>query len=257
VKCEKEFQGMLDLVIEEYEIATDGSSKYFGYMYQTINVFAITVMAIVAIAFSKEVTPMLNKFLFQFCIPLIGYIFGLFYAYNSYAIAKIGTFQKICEEKIKILSKEITRSNAYLGWTYYVAKKPDSFILPYGTLLAFFLLMPPFSIIYLANVELDTFKFALDCEPIKKTYFIISIACYFVYLFFMIKIMVDSKKMIDKRGSVYITHYFDNEGKIYFEEKHFTNQTKKNRIKDVVTKLIHKISEKMKKPKGSSKNEKI
>lgn len=211
---------MMDLINLEYNEANVGSARYFDNLYRTIQAYLIAIVALVILPLEK-VDGAIYVFLFLLLIPCLTYIFGLFYCYNGYAIAKIACFQKQCEGKLRILSTLKYKSNVYYGWTYFVAKKKDSFILAYGTFLVFFLLIP-IACIVLGLLKLDRTNVKMELiipkTPFHWSILILSVCLYLIYFSFMLKIIIDTKRMIALRNTMSVDYHIEENGGISFLE---------------------------------------
>ncbi len=207
----------MDLIISEYDDANRRADKYFDFMYKTVQIFFAAIMTIIVFAL-KDTEGLMYQLLLLLIIPIIIYVFGLFYCYNNYAISKLSFFQKICEYKIKILSNLINGMNAYLGWTYFVAKKKDAFILPYGTLLAFFIVLPIGCILLsFFDLKSEVFLMLWPVEAIKQALLILSTVCYLIYIIFLCVIIYQLNKMIRIRANLRLQYTIDNERIIFIE----------------------------------------
>lgn len=215
------YEGLIELVRSEYDEANKSSARYFDFMYRVISSFVLAVLGIILVPLTEQ-GGIISKFLLQIGVPAVVYVFGLFYCYNSYAIGKIAYFQKICEEKIKILSMLAYHSNAYLGWVYFVANKKDNFKLPYGTFLALFILFPAGCILLsFSDLPSDSnnITFAWPTSESEKCILAISLLSYIIFFVFMVILIFDIKKMVNKREKVFVTHHFDSDGRIHFVER--------------------------------------
>lgn len=145
----------LDILFEEYKLGEEIGGKYFSYMYSTIHFTLILYGAIIAVfqsVFNHYQTSETYFLIFSYLLPVITYILGLFYAYNSVAISRQGYFMLQIEHDIKEICQSLKMPYPIHCWNSLSKSKknPNRFILPYGTMLMFYILSPIF--FYLFNV---------------------------------------------------------------------------------------------------------
>ncbi|MDR1060367.1 MAG: hypothetical protein LBL83_03945, partial [Clostridiales bacterium] len=142
---DKEYSKQIEIVMKEYNQYCTESNRYFDYLYRTINFFIVAIAAIIVFGL-KDAQGFAYQVVFLFIIPVIVYIFGLFYLYNGLAIAKLSLMQIKCELRIRKLCMVAYNKKLFYGWILSIKNKRDGFLLPYGTLLMLFMLFPVISI---------------------------------------------------------------------------------------------------------------
>jgi hypothetical protein len=237
IEIDELLEKQIGIILEEYKISCNGTDKYFDYLYRTIQFFLMALAAIFVYSL-KEAAGFAYEFLFMLIVPMIGYIFGLFYCYNGYSIAKHALFQKECEEKIKILTKIAYRNNGFRGWTHFVTQKRDGFLLPYGTLLMFFVLMPA-ACIFLSfqDIRAVPFAFTFRIPPTFSSVplLILSVAFYAVFLVFMAVIIAQTWSLLKKVEKTVVEHRLSKEKLVFNvveDGKHKDGKHKDGKRKD-------------------------
>lgn len=192
-------QSNLDLLMAEYKLGEEIGGKYFSYMYSCINyTFLFYGAAILVfyniIASNTEGSDSIVYFaLFYYLLPISTYIFGLFYAYNAVAISRQGYHMIQIENDIIRLSREMGFTYLLHGWDISSKKLPSGFILPYGTMLIFYLSIPVAFLIF-GNIFV-TYEFF--SSPLQASTFITIIPRAFlaIYLVFMLYLIICMFKM--------------------------------------------------------------
>jgi hypothetical protein len=151
----------IDVIYEEYKLSCNSSAKYLQYIYNGLSIYLIAMVS--CFSLNLNIEDIFNyRLIYIFILPILTYVFGLFYSYNGYAIASHGLFQMYCELKIRILLAchiPDIQVDTFCGWNLYKLRNTDEkikfpilksiniLILPYGTCLVLFLLTPAITIL--------------------------------------------------------------------------------------------------------------
>lgn len=195
-------QSNLDLLMAEYKLGEEIGGKYFSYMYSCINyTFLFYGAAILVfyniIAHSNGESDSIVYFaLFHYLLPISTYVFGLFYAYNAVVISRQGYYMIQIENDIIRLNKEMGFTYLLHGWDRISKNLPSGFILPYGTMLIFYFVLPV--AFYVFGNTFETYTFF--STPLSASIFIkivprICLAVYIVFMAILIICMFKMRKM--------------------------------------------------------------
>ena len=135
----------LEMLIAEYQFGEEVGGKYFSYMYSILNftlVFYGAILAIFRDLFVDPQSSVLFVLVITYLLPVVTYILGLFYAYNAVAISRQGYFMIRIESDIIRLNKQFGFKYPLHGWDIFAKNYPSGFLLPYGTMLMFYIIMP-------------------------------------------------------------------------------------------------------------------
>lgn len=206
----KSKQNNLDLLMAEYKLGEEIGGKYFSYMYSCIN-YTFLFYGAAILVFYNIIANQTGKpdsivyfALFYYLLPISTYVFGLFYAYNAVVISRQGYYMIQIENDILRLSTEMGFTYLFHGWDRISKKLPNGFILPYGTMLIFYLGFPvAFYIFGNAFVTYDFFS-----SPQLALIFIriVPCLCFAIYLLFMLYLIICMYKM-KKRYSSELNNY--------------------------------------------------
>jgi len=189
------WEKQIDIINEEYRHSISITDKYFDYMYRTIGFFVASMAALVVYSL-KEATGLQYIIIFSLVLPAVSYIFGLFYCYNGLAIAKCAYFQKICELKLRVLLPHCYGISSFYGWKHFTDNNREGFLLPYGTLLMFFLVFPA------ANIFLSYNNLSIGAIQLLPSSFntllILGIISYLIYFVFVFRLIYLTIKMLEK-----------------------------------------------------------
>lgn len=181
----------LDMLLTEYRLGEEIGGKYFSYMYSTMNftfVFYGATLAIFRDLFIDPQSSLLFVLIITYLLPIITYVLGLFYAYNAVAISRQGYFMILIEQDILHLCKRENYQYPLHGWNIWAKRVPSGFLLPYGTMLMFYIVLPIAMLIF-SVVVIDYYALS---SLLRFILFVALIpACLLtVYLIFMIYLIV-------------------------------------------------------------------
>ena len=187
-------QSNLDLLMAEYKLGEEIGGKYFSYMYSCIN-YTFLFYGAAILVFYNIITSNTGGSdsiayfaLFYYLLPISTYVFGLFYAYNAVAISRQGYHMVQIENDIIRLSREMEFTYLLHGWDINSRKLPSGFILPYGTMLIFYLSVPVAFLIF--GDIFVTFEF-FPSRPLASTFItIVSRAFLAIYWGFMLYLII-------------------------------------------------------------------
>ena len=168
----------LDMLMIEYQMGESIGGKYFSYLYSCLNFTFIFYGASVAIFHGmtkvSDVDPVVLFWLFKYLLPISTYVLGLFYAYNSIVISRQGYYMISIEQSIISINKRLGFSHNLHGWDLLSKKMPSGFILPYGSMLMIYYLLPLASLILANQFTNRLYNLAtingLDITPILVTW---------------------------------------------------------------------------------------
>lgn len=182
----------LKLLLEEYKIGKDVIDGYFRNMYNTISFTIVTYGAVLALSSisSKE-----KRLMFLYFLPILTYILGLLYIYNLLVIMKHGNYTIRLEMLIKLRYYEKKKENClFQGWDTFIKMYGRGGIISYGTVLAFYILLPVFDFLYgygqLKINWVELFKGSLyDIIPN-----LVPIILYIIYIIFVIILIMNIRQ---------------------------------------------------------------
>ncbi len=191
----------IELQLKNYSIFEDRSKQYFTYLYNIIQFTLLYYAAMLVIlnaftgtqSFTERVTFSLIAF---YTLPVVSYILGLFYCYNSLVLYRIGEKQIEIEKKVMKLAKREKIEFSFSDWAQDAKdrKYNSIFILPYGSALMFYILVP-LCIIVIFDVLIkwtyDTFFWVAQV--------VVPLILWIIYLVFMVKII---KKMFEIKNKI-------------------------------------------------------
>ena len=205
VKDKESIQFNIDLLMEEYRLGEEIGGKYFSYLYSTMNFTIIMYAAVIAVfqsLFKNYQSSSTYLLIFSYLLPVMTYILGLFYSYNAIAISRQGYFMICIEQDIAKLCAQAGVSRPIHGWNI-LSKEPPSgcFMLPYGTMLCFYILSPAF-FVFFNGLQLEWAT--MFTTPLEGAIWVIVFPCLFflIYLIFTIIIvgaMFELRKMYSKK----------------------------------------------------------
>lgn len=186
----------LELALEECKMAENTSSRYFGYLYTGINITLVFWSTLLVFVFRENIQPLYFQISTFYLLPLITYILGLMYCYNSCVLAKLGVFQIERELTLKQLNLKCNGSRSYSGWVTFAKKHDGGFILAYGTILALYILFPVFCF-FIGIINNDsTVHFQYTDNYIWDTCFsYLPFMFYAIYFFLAAKIILNIIKL--------------------------------------------------------------
>lgn len=206
----------LDLLLEEHNLGEQVGEKYFSYMYSIIQFTFVFYGGLITVLSSKfRVIETYREtivyiIVFVYSLPIVTYILGLFYAYNSVAISRQGYYMIITEGQIRKFVKRKRFGFKYCGWNILSKNVKSGFILPYGTMLMFYFILPVAT--YFCNIYLVDYSH-IEKYLIPSVLFIIIIPVFllYIYIIFMcilIKAMLNIEKLykteLDKINAEYM-----------------------------------------------------
>lgn len=135
-----------DLLVKNYTFFAERTKQFFTNLYNIIHFTIIFYggMLVLLNAFAgyeKDEQRITFTLLSFYAIPVITYILGLFYGYNSLHLYRLGVEEISIENQIECMAKDNGFEFAFSNWEHKT-KKDQSFLLAYGTLLAFYILAP-------------------------------------------------------------------------------------------------------------------
>lgn len=141
---------ILNWMMEEYKLSSGASHRYINYIYNIIN-YSIVILAGLLTVGEAIREESYSLIIYLIIIPISFVAFGLFYCYNSYTISRSDLFELELEQKINdyFSNNFIKNRNVWLGRRHYVlSDKRKGFVIPYGTMLVVYILIPLASIAY-------------------------------------------------------------------------------------------------------------
>jgi hypothetical protein len=204
-----DFPKGIDVICEEYKLSCNSSSKYLQHIYNGLSIYLVAMVS--CFSFNLNIEDIFNyRLIYVFILPILTYVFGLFYCYNGYAIASHGLFQMYCELKIRILiayHMPDIQVDPFYGWNLYklsntdekikfpVLKSTNILVLPYGTCLVLFLLTPAITILVGCRRG-----WHLDWTNSNViSYVLISMVFYAIYLGFMLVLIQKNYIILSKK----------------------------------------------------------
>lgn len=142
----------LEWLLQERAIQNEAAARYFNYMYSIIGFTFTLYCSIVAIFQDKLMNALNNQYIFLFllgyALPIATYVLGLFYAYNAVAIYKFGYYSILLDTEIINLLKLTSKQRHIFRWGQSsIGEKSSPLIFAYGTMLMFYILLPPSMIV--------------------------------------------------------------------------------------------------------------
>lgn len=126
------------LVKSEYDHAYLESQKYYDLIFRTINIYIAFFTTVTVFALDgNKVDEYAKQLIFLIIIPVITYIFGLFYCYYIFAVAKVAYFMTNCEIRIQNLGYAHYGHTVYEGWELFALKNRKGSKIPYTIMIAF------------------------------------------------------------------------------------------------------------------------
>lgn len=182
-----------DLLTKNYSFFADRTKMFFTNIYNIMNFTIIFYggMFVLINAFAgykNEDQRITFSLIVFYAVPVITYILGLFYGYNALHLFRLGEEEIVIEKKMKELAKMNHIDFAFSEWEHKTKKSPG-FILAYGTLLMFYIVVP-ITIIFIFNMFFSW--------PKDKIFWvmqvIIPVSFWLVYLVFMFILIYNMKK---------------------------------------------------------------
>lgn len=137
------------ILLEQYKILMSTSDTYFDYSYRVISMTLVFFAAIIAFIFTidhgqNSRNVFIQFVLFKYALPIMLYILGLLYSYNTCVMARIGLFAVMLENR---LFQDVSPS-VYQGWVTFSKAKENisSTVVSYGPMYAFYMIAPIVSI---------------------------------------------------------------------------------------------------------------
>ncbi len=182
----------LSLLIHEYDV---GVKIGEGYANRTYNIFYFTSLVYAGVIVLKlnSNEQIQQLLIFLYFLPIITYMLGLFYMYNSYVITRQGYYMIKLEIAIKVKqyyeTKKITN---FVGWNTFAKIYNGHLILAYGTGIMFYYLLPIFDFVYGIFISEGLFSYQfLDNNILNKIFLYLPFALYICFLIFAS--MINSK----------------------------------------------------------------
>ena len=199
---------LLDFTLKEYQMIDSRANTYFSYLYLIMG-FTFAFFGAILSVFKDSLFPISDAsnyltfiLVTLYLLPVVTYVLGLFFAYNSIIIFKAGLYLIRLEKNIFILqTREHVHDDYKMSpWNFEAKNKKSKFILPYGTMLMLYILLP-IATLFFSFYELRTIKII---EPIGKIcVYYIPVIFLIIYITFMISLitsMLDyNKKCCEER----------------------------------------------------------
>lgn len=187
----------LDFLMKNYSIAENRAQQYFTYMYNIMNFTFVYFAALFALIHymnpSKEQNKMIIKIIMCYLLPIVFYILGLFYTYNSLALYKVGNDKMKLEYQIILIAKANHFKNSISLWDVSAKTSSIAYIVTYGTMLAFYIFIPPTSI-FIYSYYIESFICVLMSLKLPVLFELI----FLVFEFIIIKQIVKEKRKCTK-----------------------------------------------------------
>ena len=106
---------LMQVLMEEYKMLGQVGEKYFDRLYQSLYFTIVFYGAVLAVMKSEDN----EKFwfiIFCYFLPMGTFLFGLFYAYNSYVIARQGLCMIRLEKMIREQGLYAYKNAGFAGW---------------------------------------------------------------------------------------------------------------------------------------------
>lgn len=179
----------IDVLLEEYKILSEVGEKYFDRLYQTLY-FAIIFYGAILAFMQSNTTLELWYIMFCYFLPIGTYLFGLFYAYNSYVITRQGFCMIELEMRIREEFLYDNGKSGFTGWNIISKKYGGGYILAYGTSLIFFVIAPIFDYCFgIVKCQFKIINAFTQYKIFNYLYGIFPIIFYITYIIFMIIII--------------------------------------------------------------------
>lgn len=182
--------------MQERAIQNEAAARCFNYMYSIIGFTFTLYCSIVAIFQDKLMNALNNQYIFLFllgyALPIATYVLGLFYAYNAVAIYKFGYYSILLDAEIINLLKLTSKQRHIFRWGQSsIGEKSSPLIFAYGTMLMFYILLPPSMIVCVAFTLSGTVVLNRHFDIFFINIFpILFFAIYFMFMLAMIKRML-------------------------------------------------------------------
>lgn len=174
-----------DDLIREFQLEHARSEYCFDRMYKILQFTFAAIIAIAIFAFNKQIVQDYTKlFMLSYVLPAVSYVFGLMFLHNAYSLSVCGKRAITIRKEIYCDLKENESKSKYslnnVLYNYVSADRKIAFV-AYGSITAFYLLLPLFSILIC---------FMDSCDE-KYAYLLwISFAILILYYVFMMVMIV-------------------------------------------------------------------
>lgn len=196
---------LFDFALKEYQMIDAKANTYFSYLYLIMG-FTFAFFGAILSIFKDSLFPISdpsNYYTFilvvLYLLPVVTYVLGLFFAYNSVAIYKAGLYLVKLEKRIRKFqsSNHIKSHLRMMPWNIEAKDRKSKFILPYGTMLMLYILLPT-AILAFSFYEFHFIKLTRLISVIVVYFLPITFnLTYLVFMVLLIKSMFDYKKRCD------------------------------------------------------------
>lgn len=176
----------VQLLANEYTNVSDNAGRYLDYMYRSISISMVFFTTVGLYGLGSGIEYFAKELIFLYIIPIFAYIFGLIYAYNIEALAKIGYILVKLEIELRIHTYIGTKEDIYLGHVAYGKRINLGYVLSYGTVLALYIILPIFSV-FIGIKHIDKTKEIFTNNNIIEALLVnyIPFIFYFIYFIFI------------------------------------------------------------------------
>lgn len=158
-----------------------------GYANRSYNIFYFTLLVyagilILPVGADGIIQQQMIYFLF---LPVVSYVLGLFYIYNSYVITRQSYYMIRIDILVRLsYYKTYKEKSDYQGWNIFSKYYDGHYILVYGTALIFYFAIPLFDFLY--GLSLRNWNLYSDFTKIKTWNILITFFPFILYLCFLI-----------------------------------------------------------------------
>ena len=196
---------LFDFALKEYQMIDAKANTYFSYLYLIMG-FTFAFFGAILSIFKDSLFPISDQsnyytfiLVVLYLLPVVTYVLGLFFAYNSVAIYKAGLYLVKLEKRIRKFqsSNHIKSHLRMMPWNIEAKDRKSKFILPYGTMLMLYILLPT-TILAFSFYEFHFIKLTRLISVIVVYFLPITFnLTYLVFMVLLIKSMFDYKKRCD------------------------------------------------------------
>lgn len=183
-KQDNKKESNISVLMNEYN---NGISIGEGYANRTYNILyftLITYAGVMVLSFQEKIL-IQQEMIYFFFLPVISYILGLFYVYNSFVIMRQSYYMIRLEILIRLSFYEENKRVCNLqGWNIFSKYYDGHYILAYGTVLIFYFGLPLFDFLY--GLNLRDWQIYIDFANYKMVNIILSYLPFIMYLCFAI-----------------------------------------------------------------------
>lgn len=143
----------VSILMQEYSEGIQIGEGYANRTYNLLYFTLITYAGVMVLSLQEKVLIQQQMIYFYF-LPVISYILGLFYIYNSFVIMRQSYHMIRLEMLIRLSFYEENKRECNMqGWNIFSKYFDGHYILAYGTVIIFYFTLPIFDFLYGFNLR--------------------------------------------------------------------------------------------------------